>query len=362
MRTKFRIAGWACTRLLPILLVGLFVPDAQAHVSSTSYSQVTLEPEGLSVTLTLDPNLFVNASDWDLDGDGVIDSREAASALEGIARIIPTHFYFRANEFLRIELEARDQRVTGDASIVLDYFGPLPQATEFLEVFVMLDRITDPHHQHLMNVEGSGQTAQYAFDHGANSVRFDPAQLGVESLGRLIQFVRLGVIHILTGYDHLLFLAVLLLATLTFGQLVRVVTAFTVAHSITLVLAALGLIVLPVRFVEAVIPLTIAYVAVENLWLKDLDKRWRLTFFFGLVHGFGFANVLRELALPQSALAVSLFSFNLGVEIGQLLFVAALFPVTYAIRQTAYYRPVMVAGSLVILLFGLLWFGARAFA
>ena len=118
--------------------------------------------------------------------------------------------------------------------------------------------------------------------------------------------------------------------------MVKVVTAFTVAHSITLCLAALEIVRLPSQWIEAGIALSIVYVAVENFWLKRMDYRWMITFAFGLVHGFGFANVLRELGLPNaSGLVASLFAFNAGVEIGQVAIVALVFPlIAWLSRQS----------------------------
>lgn len=140
-------------------------------------------------------------------------------------------------------------------------------------------------------------------------------------------FLPLGVQHILEGWDHLLFLLALVLPGGSFGNLVRIVTAFTVAHSITLGAAALELVSVPAAPVEALIALSIGWVAAENLArVKPMSRRWAVAFAFGLVHGFGFANVLREIGLPRDALLSSLLWFNVGIEIGQLLVVLLLVP------------------------------------
>ena len=130
--------------------------------------------------------------------------------------------------------------------------------------------------------------------------------------------LKLGVEHILTGADHLVFLLGLILVGGSLRSLVGVVTAFTLAHSITLALAALSIFAPSPRLVEPAIALSIAYVGVENLFVNDASKRWRITFPFGLIHGFGFAGALREIALPRAQLPIALVSFNLGVELGQL--------------------------------------------
>jgi hypothetical protein len=142
-------------------------------------------------------------------------------------------------------------------------------------------------------------------------------------------------------------------------QLVAIVTSFTVAHSLTLAVATFGLLQPPPRLIEAAIALSIAYVGVENLLVSDVRGRWRLTFVFGLVHGFGFANVLREMELPRAALASSLFTFNAGVEIGQLGVVLLAWPVLRAVQQSAYAVNITRAVSVVVIVFGAVWFVQR---
>jgi len=142
------------------------------------------------------------------------------------------------------------------------------------------------------------------------------------------EFVELGVHHILTGYDHLLFLAALLLGVSRLRDVVKTVTAFTVAHSLTLALAVLGLVQLPSQIVEPIIAASIVWVGVENLLRDSTGARWRLTFAFGLVHGFGFAGVLQELGIGRDGLGIAmpLAAFNAGVEIGQLGVAMLLWP------------------------------------
>ena len=147
---------------------------------------------------------------------------------------------------------------------------------------------------------------------------------GVDSAGGALRgaigFFPLGVEHILVGWDHLLFLLALVLPGARLPALVRIVTAFTIAHSLTLAAVALGLIEVPAAPVEALIALSIAWVAVENLTrVRPMSRRWIVAFAFGLIHGFGFSNVLRAIGLPHDALLPSLMGFNLGIEFGQLL-------------------------------------------
>jgi hypothetical protein len=179
-------------------------------------------------------------------------------------------------------------------------------------------------------------------------------------LQTLWRFVRLGVEHIFTGYDHLAFLLGLLVATATLGSLVKIITSFTIAHSITLALATFNLVILPTRLTESLIALSIGYVATENLLDFRAMKRYYITFLFGLVHGFGFSNVLREMDLPKSSLALSLFSFNAGVEIGQITFVLLIFPLVQDLVSSGWKR-LKPAVSIGVACLAVYWFVQRAF-
>jgi hypothetical protein len=152
----------------------------------------------------------------------------------------------------------------------------------------------------------------------------------------------------------------LLIATAALRSLVKIVTSFTVAHSVTLALATFDIVVLPSRFTESMIAASIVYVAVENLLRKRSMERWKLTFLFGLVHGFGFSNVLREMQLPRANLALTLFSFNLGVEIGQIVFVALLFPLVDELVQAGWTKLRAVI-SIAIGILATVWLTQRAF-
>jgi hydrogenase/urease accessory protein HupE len=173
-------------------------------------------------------------------------------------------------------------------------------------------------------------------------------------------FFKMGIEHILTGYDHLVFLFGLVLLRARLKELLAVVTAFTLAHSITLAIAVLGVLTPSPRFVEPAIALSIAYVGVENFFVKDGSKRWRITFPFGLIHGFGFAGALQEIDLPRGQVPAALVSFNLGVEAGQLFALALVLPMVILIRQKDWFEPrgVRVLSGAVALAGGV-WFVLR---
>lgn len=176
------------------------------------------------------------------------------------------------------------------------------------------------------------------------------------------KFGAAGVEHILTGYDHICFLIAVVLWASRVWPVVKIVTAFTISHSITLSLAALDIVTLPTTFTEAAIALSIIYVAVENFFSRKVDGRWRDTFFFGFIHGFGFASGLKELNVQKSTIVPALASFNIGVELGQIAIVALLIPILLAIDKTTKgerHARVVYAISAVIAAFGAYWFLQR---
>ncbi|NOT59527.1 MAG: HupE/UreJ family protein, partial [Acidobacteria bacterium] len=172
------------------------------------------------------------------------------------------------------------------------------------------------------------------------------------------EFFKLGVEHIFTGYDHLLFLFALLVVGSTLAEAAKIITSFTVAHSLTLAVATLGWVSLPSTIVEPLIAASILYVGLENLWHKNLRWRWVLTFAFGLIHGFGFASVLRELGVGENGRGVTmpLFSFNLGVEAGQLAIAILVLPLLWKLHQWLHFKKYVVpVCSVIVALAGLYW-------
>ena len=177
------------------------------------------------------------------------------------------------------------------------------------------------------------------------------------------RFLLLGVEHIFTGYDHVAFLIGLLLLGGSLKELIAIVSAFTVAHSITLALAALDVLAPSPKVIESLIAASIVFIGLENLWAlrtarsaQALRHRWVVTFGFGLVHGFGFASVLRALDLPRAVLATGLVSFNLGVEVGQVCIVLAALPLLRRLRRARAFAP---AASACIAALGALWLAQR---
>lgn len=197
----------------------------------------------------------------------------------------------------------------------------------------LFDALGRDHHT-LANLEWPEGREQLVFDpdHREARVTLHADERATSSEDRptengVFAFFRLGVEHILTGFDHILFLLALILRGGSIGSILGIVTAFTIAHSVTLALAVLNVVAPPARLIEPLIALSIAYVALENIFARRRpSRRWLVSFIFGLVHGFGFAGALLELGLPQHSLVASLFLFNLGVEAGQAMIVALLVP------------------------------------
>jgi hydrogenase/urease accessory protein HupE len=221
----------------------------------------------------------------------------------------------------------------------------------------------DSNHQTFINIYEGEALSQYVLNANHSTTEYiSGTRQGVFAVVR--RFIPAGVHHILIGPDHLLFLVGLLLLGGSLKKLAMVVTAFTAAHSITLSLSALNLVTPPASLIEPAIALSIVYVGADNLLAQGgRDVRAWIAFAFGFIHGFGFANVLREMELPGRALGWSLFSFNLGVEIGQLFVVVAVASVFAALRSRSEWagRLLLFAGSIIVMIAGAFWFVQRVF-
>lgn len=269
-----------------------------------------------------------------------------------------------------------DVHVDG-AYAVLMLTGSCPRNVGTLQVGYGLFFDVDAQHRGLLKIDvnGEGHAAVFSADTATQSFGGGEGSRARDLLG----FVVDGVKHIAGGFDHILFLLALLLPAVmvregrtwkpasdmrtTVRNVVGIVTAFTIAHSITLSLATLGVVRLPSRLVESAIAASVLATALDNLFPFLPRRRWLVAFVFGLLHGFGFASVLLDLELPASSLALSLFGFNVGVEIGQLAVVALVVPLAYLARgRTAYRRFAVAAGSVAIGCVALGWLVERAFS
>jgi hydrogenase/urease accessory protein HupE len=259
--------------------------------------------------------------------------------------------------------------VSGRDSLTIYLFFPAKSFTNLIVQAKWLALLATGHRQYLsvQNERGEILTERLlsaASDSATidlSAVETKPAtQAGVNSFWN---FLVMGVKHIWTGYDHLLFLFGLLIVTRNFKDSIKIITCFTIAHSITLAIATLNFVQIPSRIVEPLIAASIVYVGLENLFRGGEPRgRWLLTFAFGLIHGFGFASVLRELGVGAngSSIAIPLISFNLGVELGQIAIAALALPLIWKLRtQPVFIRRWVPACSTLVALLGGFWFVQR---
>jgi hydrogenase/urease accessory protein HupE len=226
--------------------------------------------------------------------------------------------------------------------------------TQGLQVELTFWDELSPGHRHVVDSQVY-QRERARFEIAGVAAPLAPAPVGLGG------WIRLGIEHILSGYDHLAFLLALVLVATTLRKLAACVSVFTLAHSVTLALAALAVVAPPSALVEAAIALSVCYVGLENLSARAQRPRYRLVFAFGLIHGFGFAGALRELGLAPARTPLALFGFNLGVELGQLALLACVFPLLLGLRRGAWFtRRAVPVLSAAIALAGALWFVERA--
>lgn len=326
-----------------------------AHPLSHSLSRLELDGRDVRVTLTVD---LLELGGVDRDGNQLVSYDELDVTIESVYARLRQHYDVRAQGAAATAVALERYAIVEDGHIGrFSIRFTFPAEPVAIEVTSTLDRVTSPAHRHLTSLVRDGQVDEAVLDGSQPTWRFDTGERS--QLLRAWRFARLGIAHIFTGYDHLAFLVCLLIGASSARALVLVITSFTIAHSLTLALATFDIVVLPPRLIESLIALSIAYVAAENLVRAEPVARHRVTFLFGLIHGFGFSNILREMDLPRSNLALSLFSFNAGVEIGQLVFVLALFPI-FAYVAVARGTTVRAGVSLAVFALAVFWFVERA--
>jgi hydrogenase/urease accessory protein HupE len=352
------------------------------HNPDTSYARVKIEPDRIETRLTYDVFTLLKITPLDDSRDGQLQRSELAAYAPRIAEFLRSKIGLAISdedesadlgEFVGFvwpsdmgEVIAGADFHSANGLIHFDFLRQVNEPPEVVAIaFGFFDVFTE-RHTVLGVFECQGDKYETSFTNFEDSFEyvtgFEPARPQTQhTLGeRLWRFFKMGVEHIFLGYDHICFLIALIVVS-RFREIVKIVTSFTIAHSITLILATLDVVRLPTRLIETCIAATIVYVAVENLWVKDTRHRWLLTFFFGLIHGFGFANVLREMGLPTVGLIRCLLSFNLGVECGQLVIATCLLPLAYALTRWKYGHIVAMGISILLGLFGTVWFVERAF-
>ncbi|HXE40387.1 MAG TPA: HupE/UreJ family protein [Azonexus sp.] len=366
----------SCRRLL---FIALFCAHFSAWAHKASDSYLVIDARGSEVTAQWDIALrdIDFAIGLDSDGNGEITWGELRTRQANVAAWALSRLEVQRGGPCPLELTALQVDTHTDGGYaVLRLAGVCPASAGDLQLGYRLLFDLDGLHRGLLRLTVDGTTHSTVLSPTSGTLRFGPD--AVSRLTQFRQYLVEGIWHIWIGFDHILFLLSLLLPAVLvhsnagwrgvarFGEAWRevlwVVTSFTAAHSITLSLAALGVLALPSRLVESAIALSVVLAAANNLYPVVAHRRWVVAFCFGLIHGFGFASVLTELGLPAGALVLSLVGFNLGVEVGQLAIVAGFLPLAFVLRHTAFYRRgVFVWGSLFTVLVAATWLVERAF-
>ena len=377
--------GWF---LLITLLASLcWQGSAWAHKPSDSY--LTLRASDSSSNIAIRWDIALRDLDYvlqlDRDGNGELTWGEVRQRASDITRMATKGLTLSAagspcNIVTTADLQL-DKHSDGTYA-VLSLSAQCPTLNAPLKANYTLLFDVDPSHRGLVQwvapapqgVPGTAQALVFGTESAEQTLALTPAS----AWQTLRQYAADGVWHIWIGYDHILFLLALLLPAVlirragqwdpaptlrgSFVEVLKVVTAFTLAHSITLSLAALQIVSLPSRLVESVIAASVIIAALSNLRGTLEKRRWIMAFAFGLIHGFGFASVLADLGLPQDALVLALIGFNAGVEIGQLCIVAVFLPIAFWLRATGFYRVgVLTGGSLAVALLASWWLVQRIF-
>jgi hydrogenase/urease accessory protein HupE len=322
---------------------------AWAHVTITGLAQITISDNRIFYELSLALPELPGPAAAIIEAAGRGD-RDAAEALAD-----------RVRRSVVFELDGRTCRPgrlrihSSEASRArLEFEVACDKASGKLRFHEDWSSFFGDHYQTLASVRTPHGSKEFALGETVHEASLDIAQPLATGW---FDFLSLGVEHILTGYDHLLFLVALLATARGFWPIVKIVTAFTLAHSITLSLASLNIITIPSRIIEPLIAASIVWVALENLFAPNSShRRWLIGLLFGLVHGFGFASALQELDLSGAAIARALVGFNLGVEIGQLIFIALFFPLLWWLTQRWRVATVPSVISVVVAFFGVYWF------
>jgi hydrogenase/urease accessory protein HupE len=312
--------------LLALLALAAPLSGAAAHQINLSSARLQISSDR-----SVDLELALKGSDVDRvagtkvfdERTGLVDARRLAAAEATVAAYVTTHAVVAGAEGTPCQ--------AGPVTLAPDQDGVVAHVTwscrevsgDLLYRSTVLIAV-DPAAKQVVLIGSGPESSQALLDASRTELRLTappPSLLEIVE-----QYIEAGIEHIFLGYDHIAFLIAVVLWARRLWPVIKIVTAFTVAHSITLSLAALQIVVIPSAIVEPAIAASIVFVAVENFFSRDVDHRWRDTFGFGLIHGFGFASALQEVGLPRGSLVPALASFNIGVEVGQVAIVSLVVP------------------------------------
>jgi hydrogenase/urease accessory protein HupE len=380
-RVTTRALGPFAAAVLSLALATLFAGRADAHAIGLSTGEYTGKGSSVTTKLAFARGEVANVlPNLDENRDGHVTAFEVDSAKKDLETSVLGRVHVTQGGAACTPALV-GAALTDQDGIIIDgrfYCDPAKSDKPFEVDVVLLDDLSHGH-RHVARVTGATTRDEVLYK-GHSSFSITPEAAAPPGPGTTAgaataptpsaaaspesssawAFFKMGIEHILTGYDHLVFLFGLVLLRARLKELLAVVTAFTIAHSITLAIAVLGIFTPSPRFVEPAIALSIAYVGIENFYVKDASKRWRITFPFGLIHGFGFAGALQQINLPRAEIPVALVTFNLGVEAGQLFAMSIILPMVILIRQKDWFEPrgVRVLSGAVALAGGI-WFVMR---
>lgn len=345
-------------RFLIVLAALLIGGPAAAHQTHLSSGHLVVDGAEVSYRLTVSAHDLALILDIPTDLVQPIPMERFAGRLDLLREYLDEKLAVLADEVAcpRTSVGLEYQRLPEEIIIDLRYSCAAPPTR--LRLAYRLFFGLDPGHRSIGTIEAGRGREDYVVDRSASDIVVDPAHASAWIV--FARTVWLGVEHILVGIDHVLFVVALLLGGGRLRNLVAIVTAFTLAHSLTLALAWFGLVELPSRLVETLIAASVAYVAFENLLGRGMRYRWLLALGFGLVHGLGFYGALSGLELDPRHTVRTLLAFNLGVELGQLAIVAVVFPLLAQATGGPWLRRATLSGSLAILAAALVWLVERA--
>lgn len=338
-------------------IVTLLATLAYAHRLDLSLANFKVTQSTVVAQLVLPYNTLNLADD---DRDGLITPQEVQRHREDYHKLFSNSIVLKDGSAVALmSIEPNEPgylqpNVTGDpkshASLRLVFQFATPVRDLQIHYAYFPPQVND---RCIAVVEDNGHLNEFTFSREHNDYR-------VESLPRRFRgFFSMGLHHLVTGIDHMLFLAALICLSSSLWELTKTVTAFTVGHSLSLLVAALGIATAPASLVEPLIAVSIIYAGLENLWLKDTSGRWKIALGFGLVHGLGFADALTSLRLEGASLAAALTGFNLGVEAGQIAVVALLYPLIRKVASGKGGPQILRGASIAVSVVATFWFIER---
>jgi len=354
--------------ILVILFSLLSFQDAVAHDPGLSSLTIRQRTNSLEATLTLAVKDAVQLVELDEDHDGVVTQAELAQTRSQLETAVARQLFIAPDGKVAKAQSVRSQLdENNNVEVRLDFGATIFSSLEIQSKLIA--SLPLGHRQYLQIQNSTGQTLferllSATTDRATVQMpHTDASNVALEAVRSFTNFFCLGVKHILTGYDHLLFLFGLLLVARGFFSSLGIITSFTVAHSITLAVATLNVVQIPSRIVEPLIAASIVFVGIENLLRGDIPTARRMVAFgFGLIHGFGFASALREAGIGSGTggILLPLFSFNLGVELSQIMVAAVALPIIWKLRE----NPMFIARwapacSAAVVLLGSFWFVQR---